>query len=161
MQVIAQEYRDAEAYAQGALHRQVRAPLRCPRCGANGSLSVLGYYQRHVLILTRNEALPFAVRRFRCRECSVTVSMLLAFAQPYHLLGNEVLDEVVSGRAHPTRWKRRGLCPARQQNRRGPEWKDRPHARRQSPGAAGDHARCVEAVGRGEVRVMASGAGRC
>jgi hypothetical protein len=27
MQVIAQEYRDAEAYVKGALHRQVRAPL--------------------------------------------------------------------------------------------------------------------------------------
>ena len=103
MQVIAQEYRDAEAYAKGALHRQVRAPLRCPRCGAYGSLSVLGYYQRYVLILTRNEALPIVVRRFRCRGCLVTVSLLPAFAQPYHLLGNEVLDEVVSGRAHPQR----------------------------------------------------------
>lgn len=101
MQIIAQEYRDAEAYVKGALHLQVRAPLQCPRCQADCSLSVLGYYQRYVLSLNRPEALSVMVRRFVCGVCSVTVSLLPAFAQPYHLLGNDILDKVVSGRANP------------------------------------------------------------
>ena len=51
----------------------------------------------------RRKALQISVRRFQCEECSITVSLLPAFAQPYHLLVNDLLDEAVGGRLHPHR----------------------------------------------------------
>lgn len=103
MQVIAGDYEDAEAYVRGGLHRQVRPPACCPQCEARESLSVLGYYCRYVLPRAAGQLMTIPVRRFRCEECSVTVSLLPAFAQPYHLLGNDLLDEAVAGHLDPHR----------------------------------------------------------
>lgn len=99
MQVIAQEYDDMELDVKGELHRQVRGPLCCPQCSARGMVWALGYYWRYVFGLFSPKAIRIGVRRFRCRECAATVSMLPAFAQPHHLLGNDLLDELVSGKA--------------------------------------------------------------
>lgn len=103
MQVIAQQYEDPETYVQGGLHRQVRPPQCCPRCHAQESLRVLGYYRRYVFFGTPAQLQQIAVRRFQCQQCSVTVSLLPAFAQPYHLLSNGLLDQAIAGHLDPHR----------------------------------------------------------
>ena len=102
MQVIAEGYEEVEAYVEGQLHRQVRRPCRCPNCDAFGTLSVLGYYWRYVFSLCSPKEFLIGVRRFRCSGCSVTVSLLPAFAQPHHHLGNAILDAWVSGKIPPS-----------------------------------------------------------
>ncbi len=101
MQVIAGGYEDVETYVEGQLHRQMRGPRRCPKCAAMGTLSVLGYYWRYVFSLCSQSEFLIGVRRFRCSGCAVTVSMLPAFAQPHHHLGNDILDVLVSGDIPP------------------------------------------------------------
>jgi|TARA_B100000315_G_C14577281_1_gene588553 hypothetical protein len=102
MQVIAEGYADVESYVEGQLHRQVRRPCHCPNCEAYGSLSVLGYYWRYVFSLCSSSEYLIGVRRFRCSACAVTVSLLPAFAQPHHHLGNDILDAFVSGKIPPS-----------------------------------------------------------
>ena len=102
MQVIAEGYEEVEPYVEGELHRQVRGPCSCPKCEAFGTLSVLGYYWRYVFSLCSPSEFLIGVRRFRCSACAVTVSMLPAFAQPHHHLGNDILDELVSGDIPPS-----------------------------------------------------------
>lgn len=103
MQVISELYEDPEAYVSGELHGQVRPPSCCPRCQRQGSLGSLGYYRRYVLFRGAEAAVRIPVRRFRCKSCSVTVSVLPVFAQPHHLLGNDVLDDILAGRVDPQR----------------------------------------------------------
>ena len=109
MQVIAEGYEEVRSYVEGQLHRQVRGPCRCPNCEAFGTLSVLGYYWRYVFSLCSPSEFLIGVRRFRCSACAVTVSMLPAFAQPHHHLGNDILDELVSGNIPPSLQRHTGI----------------------------------------------------
>jgi hypothetical protein len=71
-------------------------PPRCPNCSAAKSLVALGYYERW-LSGTNGRHLRVSVRRFRCRACGRTVSLLPDFAQPYRLVRNEVIEWYFSG----------------------------------------------------------------
>lgn len=70
-------------------------PLRCPNCSAAKSLVALGYYERW-LSGTNGKHLRVSVRRFRCRVCGRTVSLLPDFAQPYRLVSNEAIERYFS-----------------------------------------------------------------
>ena len=70
-------------------------PNRCPNCSAAKSLVALGYYERW-LSGTNGKHLRVSVRRFRCRACGRTVSLLPDFAQPYRLVRNEAIERYFS-----------------------------------------------------------------
>ncbi|WP_420196873.1 DUF6431 domain-containing protein [Chthoniobacter flavus] len=75
-------------------------PLHCPNCSAAKSLVALGYYERWLSGTGRGD-LRLPVRRFRCRACSRTVSLLPDFAQPYRLVRNEAIERYFSGESEP------------------------------------------------------------
>jgi len=91
MQLICPILIDAERFVSEERHRQMRPPHDCPHCGRHGALWALGYYARHLSILSRRDTLRLKVRRFRCRWCRKTVSLLPWFAQPYRLIQNETI----------------------------------------------------------------------
>jgi hypothetical protein len=74
----------------------MRRPKRCPHCG-EGALQALGYYERWVSGMVARGDIRLQVRRFRCRGCGRTVSLLPAFAQPYRLIRNETIEAFFNG----------------------------------------------------------------
>jgi hypothetical protein len=59
------------------LHR----PNHCPQCHAQQPLTTLGFYTRTIIDPTYDGVIP--VRRYLCRICWRTVSLLPEFALPY------------------------------------------------------------------------------
>ena len=90
MQLIVELPVDAEEYVSRAYQREIVAPAACPHCQANAALQALGYYLRNITG-KQSAVLRLSIRRFRCRTCGKTVSVLPAFAQPYRLIHNRVL----------------------------------------------------------------------
>jgi len=81
-------------------------PNKCPNCGQIRSLVSLGYYGRWLTGLDAR-VLRLLIRRFRCRVCGRTVSLLPDFAQPYRLVRNETIEGYFageSGRDDVKRW---------------------------------------------------------
>ena len=85
-----------DRYAQENFQRNIQRPIECPRCGARNSLAALGYYSRDITSSERG-VLRIFVRRFRCRLCGRTVSILPSFAQPYRLVLNTTISEFFGG----------------------------------------------------------------
>jgi len=56
-------------------------PARCPMCEANRPLTAHGFYVR--TLIDMNFDGPLRVRRYLCRACRRTVSLLPHFALPY------------------------------------------------------------------------------
>lgn len=83
-------------YVRGSFHQCIKPPIDCPNCGAQNVLNALGYYSRNVTNAERGICRIF-VRRFRCRECKRTVSVLPSFAQPYRLVLNATINEFFGG----------------------------------------------------------------
>jgi hypothetical protein len=96
MQLIRVIRMEAEAYKNGNFQHQITPPVRCPHCAAEKSCAALGYYGRNVTHGLR-KILRIFIRRFRCRSCKKTVSILPSFAQPYRLVENETIDQFFSG----------------------------------------------------------------
>ena len=87
---------DAGSYLKAELHLTIEPPVECPHCSGANSLKSLGYYFRNVTSRT-NGVLRISVRRFRCRQCGATVSILPSFAQPYRLVLNVIINEFFGG----------------------------------------------------------------
>ncbi len=100
MQLIHAVGMDAERYVAENVERQIRAPVHCPHCSRIRALSALGYYSRN-LSRFGTGMLRIFVRRFRCRSCGKTVSILPAFAQPYRLVQNSTIESYVRGSPFP------------------------------------------------------------
>jgi hypothetical protein len=66
----------------------------CPQCGA-GALMKHGYYKRYLILL--HFAGFIFVRRYICKECGRTVSLLPSFAHPGRAYGIEPIAHVLSG----------------------------------------------------------------
>ena len=98
MQVIYAIDIDPEDYATNGFQKQISPPYRCPNCREVKALSALGYYERN-LSRIRIGALAIFIRRFRCRHCGKTTSMLPAFAQPYRFVQNRTIERFFSGEA--------------------------------------------------------------
>jgi hypothetical protein len=56
-------------------------PARCPMCEANHPLTAHGFYSRTLIDLHFDD--PIRVRRYLCKVCLRTVSLLPHFALPY------------------------------------------------------------------------------
>ena len=107
MQLIVELPVDAEEYVSRAYQREIVAPAACPHCQANAALQALGYYLRNITG-KQSAVLRLSIRRFRCRTCGKTVSVLPAFAQPYRLIHNRAIhrffcDQRPGGEAKPWR----------------------------------------------------------
>jgi hypothetical protein len=96
MQMICAVSLSPERYANESYHRNIQPPVECPHCHARDALEALGYYSRNVTS-TKRGVLSIFVRRFRCRLCGRTVSILPSFAQPYRLVLNTTTNEFFGG----------------------------------------------------------------
>jgi hypothetical protein len=96
MQIIRAIGMGAEHYARTNFHLAIGPPLECPHCNKPRGLHSLGYYLRNVTSPTSG-VLRISVRRFRCRQCGRTVSVLPSFAQPYRLILNATINDFFGG----------------------------------------------------------------
>jgi hypothetical protein len=95
LQIIVRVTGTPEEYVAAQKHLSMARPHRCPHCLVVRLLVALGYYVRG-LSGTDSRYLRVSVRRFRCRACGRTVSLLPDFAQPYRLVRNEVIERYFS-----------------------------------------------------------------
>jgi hypothetical protein len=91
VQIIVRVRCTPEIYSAGRRHSAISPPKKCPNCGQIRSLASLGYYERWLSGLDARD-LRLLIRRFRCRGCGRTVSLLPDFAQPYRLVRNETIE---------------------------------------------------------------------
>ena len=96
MQIIRTVRVSADHYASTNFHQCIKSPVECPHCDARDALKALGYYSRNITS-TKRGVLRILVRRFRCRVCGKTVSILPSFAQPYRLILNATTHEFFGG----------------------------------------------------------------
>jgi hypothetical protein len=96
MQIIRAMPMSADHYVGTSFHLGVEPPCNCPHCGASDALKALGYYSRNITSL-KSCVLRILIRRFRCRSCGRTVSILPSFAQPYRLVLNATTSEFFGG----------------------------------------------------------------
>jgi len=97
MQVIFAFHGGPEEYARDGAHRKVARPDDCPICGKLGEMRAHGYYSRSVSAPGKIRLLLIQIRRFLCRACRRTTSMLPDFAQPYRLVATDTVDRYFSG----------------------------------------------------------------
>ena len=100
MQLICVVEMDPEQYVAQGFHKRMRPPEQCPHCSRAKTLWSLGYYSRNLSRIVRG-ALLILVRRFRCRCCRKTVSVLPGFAQPYRFVQNRTIEKYVRGNPLP------------------------------------------------------------
>ena len=91
---------DPERYAAEKFHKRIRPPAKCPNCRRLKTLWALGYYNRNLSRMGLGALLIF-VRRFRCRCCRISVSLLPGFAQPYRFVQNRTIESYVGGKPFP------------------------------------------------------------
>lgn len=97
MQLIVAFDGDPETYVRQAAHRRIERPPECPNCGSERCLEAHGYYPRWVSAGERGKPTSIQVRRFRCRACRRTASMLPDFAQPYRVVATDTVGEFLAG----------------------------------------------------------------
>jgi len=98
MQIIRTMPLRVDRYVELNFHRRVPRPAQCPHCGVGHTLQALGYYWRN-LTNPNGTVLSVSIRRFRCRDCRKTVSILPSFAQPYKLVLTATINAFFCG--HP------------------------------------------------------------
>jgi hypothetical protein len=100
MQLICAIEIDPEQYVAQSFYKRMRPPAKCPHCSRTNTLWALGYYSRNLSRMGLGALLIF-VRRFLCRCCRKTVSLLPAFAQPYRFVQNRTIENYVRGNPFP------------------------------------------------------------
>jgi Domain of unknown function (DUF6431) len=96
MQVLVAFPGDPESYLKSGAERSMTPPSPCPHCGSHRKLRLLGYYER--FITTTTGALErMKVRRFRCRDCRHSVSLLPNFCLSYRLVRGESVARFLRG----------------------------------------------------------------
>jgi hypothetical protein len=105
MQFIRSVSISAALYIRDEYHFRVRAPSRCIFCKTEKGFCALGYYTRNITVDRR--VTEIHIRRFRCKDCGRTASILPSFAQPYRLVQNVLIHEYFeTGSAAPNSpWK--------------------------------------------------------
>jgi Domain of unknown function (DUF6431) len=74
-------------------------PDHCPQCEANCPLTAHGFYSRTLVDVAFDGTIR--VRRYLCRCCKRTVSLLPDFALPYLRLGISVIALFLIAHRHP------------------------------------------------------------
>jgi hypothetical protein len=97
MQVLVPFAGNPEDYQSLAAQRQMTPPSHCPNCGSARKLRLHGYYERYVSTKMTGEAIRLSVRRFRCRDCQLTTSLLPWFCLSYRLVRGESVARFLRG----------------------------------------------------------------
>lgn len=97
MQVVCKVELDADEYVTTEAHLSVRRPAVCPVCKQKDTLVVLGHYERSCTVKGTGRIAEIKVRRFVCKACRRTVSMLPSFAQPYRLVCSVTIERYFNG----------------------------------------------------------------
>jgi hypothetical protein len=97
MQVLVRYDGSPENYRAASAERQMAAPGSCPNCGSLRRLRFHGYYARFVSSQSSGEALLVNVRRYRCRDCRLTTSLLPWFCLSYRLVRGESVARFLRG----------------------------------------------------------------
>ncbi len=97
MQVVVPYAGNPEDYQSSAAQRQMTPPSHCPNCGSVRKLRLHGYYERYVSTKNTGEAIRLSVRRFRCRDCKLTTSLLPWFCLSYRLVRGESVARFLRG----------------------------------------------------------------
>ena len=93
VQVLVSVAETPEDYCASEGHRKIRPPEVCPNCTSTRRLRLHGYYQRAVSAEQDGAVTLIRVRRFRCRDCSKTTSLLPWFAQTYRLVRTQSVGD--------------------------------------------------------------------
>jgi len=93
-----------------AYYLKIEAPPACPNCGRNKPPHAHDYYPRGLVISGKKDVLVITIRRFHCHKpgCGITVTILPAFAQPYRLIHNGIIERFLISAIIPTsvqRWE--------------------------------------------------------
>ena len=96
MQIIVRVKCSPEEYLGEQRQTSMSRPKLCPNCGQAGMLVALGYYERWVAGMGAAD-LQLSIRRFRCRACGRSISVLPDSAQPYRLIRNAVIEDYFNG----------------------------------------------------------------
>ena len=96
MQLIISFHGGPVEYVRDGAHRKVGRPDACPICDEPGCMRAHGFYSRSVSAPGRIRMLLIWIRRFLCRACHLTTSMLPDFAQPYRLVATDTVDKYFS-----------------------------------------------------------------
>ena len=96
MQLLVPYQGTPDTYVQLGAETRMMPPSPCPNCGCNRKLRLLGYYERFVSTTVGGLA-RMRVRRFRCRDCRRTVSLLPDFCLSYRLVRGESVARFLRG----------------------------------------------------------------
>jgi len=94
-------------YFASAGERLVRPPKCCPNCGSTRRLRFHGYYERYVSSEASGDPLALKIRRYRCRDCNLTTSLLPCFCFSYRILRGELVAKYFRGdgiEARESKW---------------------------------------------------------
>jgi hypothetical protein len=97
MQLLVQFNGDPEDYHASSAERRILCPPACPNCGSVRRLRLHGYYARYVSSKSNGEPLLVLIRRLRCRDCSLTTSLLPFFCLTYRLVRGESVARFLRG----------------------------------------------------------------
>lgn len=97
MQILVTFAGNPEDYHSSDAQRRMTPPAHCPNCGSARRLRLHGYYERYVSTKTTGEAIRLSVRRFRCRDCLLTTSLLPWFCLSYRLVRGESVARFLRG----------------------------------------------------------------
>jgi hypothetical protein len=105
MSILADYGCDAQTYIDQAKHRESARPSGCLWCGGDGCLIGHGYYRRKAKGTDR--AYFIWIKRWLCKICHRTLSMIPNFLLPYrHYLVQVVQAVVAAFYENEQSWKR-------------------------------------------------------
>ena len=96
MQILHPFSGSIQQYAEEIADPDRHRPTRCPQCQAQHSLTAHGFYSRTLVDAGFDGSIR--VRRYLCRSCKRTVSLLPEFALPYLRFSVSILSLFLSAR---------------------------------------------------------------
>ncbi len=105
MSILADYGCDKQTYIDQAKHKESARPPGCLLCGGNGCLIGHGYYRRKAK--GADQAYFIWIKRWFCKNCHRTLSMIPNFLLPYrHYLVQVVQAVVATFYENEQSWKR-------------------------------------------------------
>jgi len=92
MQQILEVRCSVEEYCKKEVYR-IQKPKKCPMCGTYKELKCQGYYHRNFLSKVFAGKIP--IRRYYCKKCKKTLSILPSFCQPFFQYSPSNLLEIL------------------------------------------------------------------
>jgi hypothetical protein len=97
VQILAPFAGGPDEYFASAGERRMQPPASCPNCGSKRRLRFHGYYERYVSSEATGDPLSLKIRRYRCRDCLLTTSLLPCFCFSYRMLRGDLVANYFRG----------------------------------------------------------------